>query len=205
MMTDLPFVSVKDAIECYRNEVNSEDTKNRFSRCIETFNLKDHENIIPFLYMIVREPESFKNKLPKDWRQDSTKAVGVSSINKCVNISIIKKTIGQGEVDTLRKALSAYIKELQNKKKDTSNLIDGDKVKDDQISSQDDDKSSIANDTSDYENCLIVLNQLKKENQILKFQNERLFKMLSAFALGETKDIYKEWLSLTSELFNLLS
>jgi len=195
-MDQLQFISIKDTIECFKNEVLSKETYSRFIRCIEAFKLKHDDNIIPFIYLIINDAEAFKSQLPKEWRKDSTKAVGVSAINKCINISIIKNKIGLKDANIIRTALSAYIKELQNKNEDKSSTYSSDK-----------NESNNDNDNNDdnTDNYIVIINQLNQEKHLHKYKNEKLFKMITAFSSGDNTTIQQEWLSLTSELLNMVS
>lgn len=90
------FVSVKDACECYKKEINVKRAISSFLQIIESFRLQPQDNIITFLYMIIKDPKNFKDpsNYPSTWKKESSRANGVSAINQCVNISIIKECIG---------------------------------------------------------------------------------------------------------------
>jgi len=193
------FVSVQDACECYKKEITVKRAISSFLQIIDSFHLQPQDNIIPFLYMIINHPISFKdpNNYPSSWKKESSRANGVSSVNQCVNISIIKKCIGQEEVDKIRNALGTYITELQKsskKKKEESELSD-------------DAHSDISSNNElfiDRDHCLSAIEKLKEENRLLKFKNEKLFKMLNVFANGNQTEINKEWVALTYDLFNMM-
>lgn len=227
IFSDDPFVSVQDALACYKKEVLSTETQKKFLRCLESFNFKSDDNIIPMLYMIVRDPQSFKDpqKFPHKWKSDSSKAGGVSAINKCAEISIIKNAIGKDQVNLIRTALSKYISELQGskgkhedpEKPEGNHHAEYEDTPEDysehspehphELSPEDapeDTPQDIRQETN-HEKYLIIIEQLKKENMILQFKNEKLMKLLAVFVTGETKDIQKEWLALTVDLFNMVT
>jgi regulator of replication initiation timing len=210
------FVSVKDACECYKKEISVKRAHSNFNRIIESFQLKPEDNIIPFLYMIITDPISFKdpNKYPSTWKEESSKANGISAVNQCINISIIKNSIGQQEVNKIRNALGTYITELQDahkKKKEDHEHLDDSKsessLSEAQIATFGNSQTSNTHGETftDREHLLLVIEQKQEEIRILKFKNEKLFKMLSVFANGNQTEINKEWVALTAELFNMVN
>ena len=164
--------------------------------------LQPEDNIIPFLYMILSDPNSFKDcsNYPSTWKKKSSRANGVSSVNQCVNMSIIKSCIGQEEVKKIRSALGEYITELQKSSK----------MKKEESEHSDDASSDILPGTNsqsftDRDQCLLAIDRLQEEIRLLKFKNEKLFKMLNVFASGNQNEINKEWVTLTYELFNMMN
>lgn len=195
-----PFVSVKDALHCFKKEVICIRTHKNLEKCIQSFKLSMDDNIIPLLYMIIHNPLAFKDpeNYPRTWKVPCTRASGVSAINKCMNVSVCSDALGKEQVDMLRTALSQYINELKGvvvaestQSSDTPSIVDPNETHDD----------TEGNTQDDY--VVDIVRELKKEIKLLKLK-ENTYKTLLAAYVAKEDNIEQKWMDALSNAFDNL-